>query len=146
MQCLVNQSLSQGLTFLVLAISFEREEVVEVCFVLGVLLQYLYLVSLSWLVAHPVLLCIKIFRRMLYEKQWLIVPFAAVCWSKRAFVVCVYKTLHCCTSFWNVCFFLFPFPLKFPPPFTPIPVLPAVPVAVYGSLRYERVTANTSFM
>lgn len=82
MQCLVNQSLSQGLTFLILAITFERDEVLGVCFVLGVGLQYLYLVSLSWLVAHPLFLCIRIFKRMLYEKEWLIAPFVIICWGK----------------------------------------------------------------
>lgn len=86
MQCLLNQSLSQGFTFLILAISFEREELLGVCFVLGLGLQYLYLVSLSWLVAHPVLLCVRIFKRMLYEKGWLIMPFVGICWGEN--VVC----------------------------------------------------------
>ncbi len=81
-QCLINQSLSQGLTFLILAVSFERNEILGLCFVLGVVLQYLYLVSLSWLLAHPVLMAIRIFKRMLYEKQWLIIPFVALCWGK----------------------------------------------------------------
>ena len=82
MQCLVNQCLSQGLTFLVLALSFERDEVLGVCFVLGVGLEYLYLTSLSWLLAHPVLVSVRIFKRMLYEKEWLVAPFVVVCWGK----------------------------------------------------------------
>ena len=82
MQCLANQSLSQGLSFLILVISFERNEVFGICFVLGVCLQYLYLVSLSWLVVYPVVVCIKIFKRLLYEKEWLVLPFLTVCWGK----------------------------------------------------------------
>lgn len=81
MQCLVNQSLSQGLTFLILAISFERGEILGLCFTLGAAVQYLYLVSLSWLVVQPVLVCVKIFKRLLYEKERLIVPFAVICWG-----------------------------------------------------------------
>lgn len=80
-QSLVNQSLSQGLTFLILAISFERTEILGLCFSLGVVLQYLYLVSLSWLIAQPVLMAIRIFKRLLYEKTWLIIPFVALCWG-----------------------------------------------------------------
>lgn len=82
MQCLVNQSLSQGLTFLLLAISFERDEFLGLCFTLGAALQYCYLVALSWMLVYPVLVCIRIFKRLLYEKQWLIAPFAVLCWSE----------------------------------------------------------------
>ena len=67
---------------LVLALSFERDEISGVCFVLGALLQYLYLVSLSWLVVHPVFVCVRIFKRLLYEKEWLIAPFAVICWGE----------------------------------------------------------------
>ena len=82
MQCLMNQSFSQSLTYLMLMISFERDAIFGVCFALGVVLQYLYLVSLSWLLAYPLLACIKIFKRLLYEKKWLIVPFVLMCWGE----------------------------------------------------------------
>ena len=87
MQCLVNLSLSQALTYLVLAVSFERSESAPTCLALGVLLQYFYLVTLSWQMAYPVLACLRIFQRLLYEKCWLIFPFAAACWGKQLRVV-----------------------------------------------------------
>lgn len=82
MQCLLNQSLTQGLTFLILAISFERDENLAFCFTLGVILQYMYLVSLSFQLARPVLMWIRVFKRLLYEKQWLIAPFIIICWGQ----------------------------------------------------------------
>ena len=82
LQSLANQSLSQGLTLLILVISYERDEVLGVCYALGVVLQYLYLVSLSWMAVHPVVICIEIFKRLLYEKTWLIWPFVVACWCK----------------------------------------------------------------
>jgi len=81
-QSLANQCLSQGLTLTVLVISFERDEVLGLCYTLGVALQYLYLVSLSWMAMHPAIICVEIFRRLLYEKSWLIWPFMVACWCK----------------------------------------------------------------
>ena len=80
MQCLVALSASQGLSLAVTAISFEAARDMQVlCYSLGVIQHYLILLALAWLWVYPILMVVRVFRRMWYEKEWLIAPFAAFC-------------------------------------------------------------------
>ena len=73
-----------------MAISFEAARGVHaLCYTLGVIQHYLILLALTWLCVYPVLMVVRVFRRLWYEKEWLIIPFAAVCIGKRVMCVCV---------------------------------------------------------
>ena len=90
MQCLVGLSFSQGLSLVIMAISFEAARGVHaLCYTLGVIQHYLILLALTWLCVYPVLMVVRVFRRLWYEKEWLIVPFAAVCIGEGVMYVCV---------------------------------------------------------
>ena len=80
MQCLVALSVSQGFSLVVMAISFEAARGTQaLCYSLAVTQHYFILLALAWLCVYPVLMVIRVFRRMWYEKEWLIAPFAAFC-------------------------------------------------------------------
>ncbi len=82
MQSIVAMAISQCLSFIIMAISYERVEFREVCYTLSSIHHYLFLVSLSLAGVYPVLVCIRVFRRMWYEQSWLIGPFVLAATGK----------------------------------------------------------------
>lgn len=75
MQSVVAMAIFQCLSFVVMAISYERDELRGVCYALSSLHHFLSLVSVCLLGLYPVLVCIKVFRRIWYDRSWLIAPF-----------------------------------------------------------------------
>ncbi len=76
-------AISQGLSFIVMAISYKRVEYREVCYALSCLHHFLVLVSVCLVGFYPALVCIRIFRRILYDRSWLIAPFLLAATGKR---------------------------------------------------------------
>ena len=74
-----------------MAVAYKRTEVHQVCYVMAVLVHYFILVSLSALGVYPIMVSLRIFRRMWYEKEWLIAPFATVCWGEYGSTIINYK-------------------------------------------------------
>ena len=81
-QALVNHGITQSLVFVVMIVSFQRNEIQEACLALGSLLHYIILVSYMWLVFQPIVLVISQIRRQLYEKGGFILPFFFMAWCK----------------------------------------------------------------
>ena len=79
MQSLVAMAITQALSFVILAVSYERTELQVICYTMATLQHYLVLVSLAFLCVYPLMVCIRVFRRMWYEKEWLMAPFVIVC-------------------------------------------------------------------
>ena len=81
-QVLASLSLSQGLTHLFLMFSYELSGIAWLCYTLGLVFHYLTLVTLTWMASLPIVMVLEVFRRLWYEKVWLIAPFAAFSISK----------------------------------------------------------------
>lgn len=81
-QALIGISLSQGLTHLLLMLSYELSHVPWLCYSLGLLFHYSTLVTLNWMATLPIVTVLEVFRRLWYEKAWIIAPFAAFSTSK----------------------------------------------------------------
>ena len=96
-QALVGLSLSQGLTHLLLMLSYELSQVAWLCYSLGLLFHYSTLVTLTWMAALPVVMAIEVFKRLWYEKAWIIAPFATFSTSKSTKVIvnfsCAYREI-----------------------------------------------------
>lgn len=81
-QALVNHGITQSLVFIVMIVSFQRNEIQEACLALGSLLHYTILVSYMWLMFKPIVLLMSQIRRQLYEKGGFILPFFFMAWCK----------------------------------------------------------------
>ena len=81
-QALVNHGITQSLVFIVMVVSFQRNEIQEACLALGSLLHYTILVSYMWLMFQPIVLLMSQIRRQLYEKGGFILPFLFMAWCK----------------------------------------------------------------
>ena len=67
-------------------VSFQRNEIHELCIALGSFLHYVILVSFIWLVFRPVVLLFSQVRRSIYEKDCFILPFFFMSWSKYKYI------------------------------------------------------------
>jgi hypothetical protein len=63
-------------------LSYELSQVAWLCYSLGLLFHYSTLVTLNWMASLPVVMAIEVFKRLWYEKVWIIAPFAAFSTSK----------------------------------------------------------------
>ena len=81
-QVLVSLSLCQGLTHLLLVLSYELSHVPWLCYSLGLLFHYSTLVTLNWQAILPIVTVLEVFKRLWYEKLWIIAPFVAFSTSK----------------------------------------------------------------
>jgi hypothetical protein len=63
-------------------LSYELSQVAWLCYSLGLLFHYSTLVTLNWMASLPVVMAIEVFKRLWYEKVWIIAPLAAFSTSK----------------------------------------------------------------
>lgn len=118
-QCLANIAGSQALSLLVMAASYHPHTPRQLCYSLAVLQHYILLVALSWLAVYPAMAVLKVFRRMWFERYWMLAPAAIVCWSKPVTLAVEVNGMIC---------------------FLGISALPAVVVGAIGASRYRGFT------